>query len=56
MQHKKLEAYHLLVAIIHHTNPSPFDPWVNYKDLISPYSITPKSHIKFMRIKQMITN
>ena len=28
----------------------------NDKHLISPYSIAPKSNIKVMRIKEMITN
>ena len=34
------------------------DLWTSKSDqhLISPYNITPESHIKVMRIKEMITN
>ena len=34
------------------------DPWTSKSDqhLVSPYDITPESHIKVMRIKEMITD
>ena len=34
------------------------DPWTSKSDqhLVSPYNLTPESHIKVMRIKEMITD